>query len=594
MKLTNIFLGLSFCTSLVSCSDALDTKTTLELDSYDVERMPSLASGLLYKAYNGISSRPDTYDNNFLDCATDNAVTRIRTSPVYILGLGGATEFTNPLGNWSDAYNRLQYVNRFFEIGLSDEIKYDWENEETDAKTKERLRGEAYFLRAWWQFELLKIYGGKGTDGKAYGTPIPRHYITQEEAAQYDKFVRPSYQECVDSILIDLDRAIKILPPVYEGADPFIGENQDGRANSLAAAVLKSRVLLYSASPAFQDDAVVKITGMGQYEILDEEKYYNKWKEVAVEINKLFSVEGMPTTFVPLTKQYLAGANDENKSTDFVFRKYTNNKTMEQQHFPPFYYGNACTTPTLNFVKSFCLKEGGYPLGEDYEDLALNAGQYYNMFDDRFALNVYANGMNFGDSGVRLDIAIGGKDSESFSVKATRSGFYLAKFLSTKSAMLNPTAGSNSTHYYPLLRVMELFMNYAEAANEAWGPANSDGGRTAASIIADIRRDAGGITNDQYLTDMSSNKEDFRKLIQNERRIEFAFENQRYFDMRRWLLPLDEDVYGVRITRDENGVMDYSKFVIEPRKYEVKNYYLPLPYAELKKNPNLINNLGWK
>lgn len=594
MKLSNIFLGFSILLSASACQDALDTKTTFELSSDDVWRVPSMAQGVLYKAYNAISNRPDSYGNNFLDCATDNAVTRSYSSSVYTLGMGGVTEFNNPIGNWSDSYNMLQYVNEFLEKGLTDEIKYNWETEETDQAIKQRLSGEAYFLRAWWQFELLKVYGGKGVDGKAYGTPIVRHYISQEEAAQYDKFVRPSYQECVDSIAIDLDRAIKLLPDKYTGSDPNWGSTHDGRANRLAAAVFKSRVLLYSASPAFQDDDVVKITGMGEYQIVDEEKYYSKWKKVALEINKLFGVDGMPATFVPLTKEYLAGANDDTKSTDFVFRKYTNNKTMEQQHFPPFYYGNANTTPSLNLVKSFCLTSTGYPLGDDYEEWALNAGQYAASLDKRFSLNVYANGMNFADSNVPLDIAIGGKDSESFSEKATRTGFYLAKFLATKAKMLTPTAGSNSTHYYPLLRVMELFMNYAEAANEAWGPISSEqGAKTSKDIISDIRSQAGGITNDKYLADMSGSKENFRKLIQNERRVEFAFENHRYFDMRRWLLPLNEDVYGVKITKDEDGYTEYSKFTVEPRKFEVKNYYFPLPYTELKKNSNLINNLGW-
>lgn len=595
MKLSNIFLGFSILLSCSACEDILDTKTTFELSSDDVWRIPSMAQGVLYNAYSGISNRPDSYNNNFLDCATDNAVTRSYSSSVYKLAMGGVTEFTNPIGNWTEAYNMLQYVNEFLEKGLTDEIKYNSETDETDKAIKKRLRGEAYFLRAWWQFELLKVYGGKGGDGKAYGTPIVRHYISQEEAAQYDKFVRPPYQECVDSIVIDLDRAITMLPDKYEGGDANTGSNHDGRATSLAAAVLKSRVLVYSASPAYQDDAIVKITGMGQYTIVDEGSYYDKWKKVATEISALFETEGMPETFDPLTKDKLAGANEETKSSDFVFFKYTNNRAMEQQHFPPFYYGNANTTPSLNLIKSFCEKGDGYPLGYYNEEYALKAGAYSGLLDNRFSLNIYANEMEFADSNVKLDVAIGGKDSESFSEKATRTGFYLAKFLATKSKMLNPSAGSNSTHYYPLLRLTELYLNYAEAANEAWGPEGVGGVKgTSKSIISEIRTVCGGITVDNYLEEKSVDRDEFRELIQNERRVEFAFENHRYYDMRRWLLPLNEDVYGVRIVKDENGETKYYKFVVEPRKYEVKNYYFPLPYTEVKKNPNLINNLGWK
>lgn len=593
MRLLNILGALSLLFLFASCEDTLDTKTTWELNSEDVWRVPALAQGVLYKAYAGINSRPDCYDNNFLDCATDNAVARSRASAVYKLGVGGVTAFNNPIGNWSDGYNMLQYVNQFLENGLTDKIKYNWQDASTDKVIKQRLRGEAYFLRAWWQFELLKIFGGKGADGVAYGTPIVRRYISPEEAAQYDKFTRPTYQECVDSIAIDLDRAISLLPSRYNSSHAELGSTQDGRATSLAAAVLKSRVLVYSASPAMQDDRIVKIDGMGQFQLVDEIAYYDKWKQIALEIDQLFDVEGMPVSFTALTQAALAG--DKQCSIDFVFCKYSNNRAIEQQHFPPFYYGNANTTPSLNLIKAFCLKESGYPLNSgSYEDIALDPGRYKNLLDNRFLLNVYANGMTFGNSGVALDISIGGKDSGSFSENATRTGFYLAKFLSTQAAMLNPIQGQNSTHYYPLLRMMELYMNYAEAANEAWGPMTAERGcATSRSILQQIRMQAGGIINDVYLNEMSDARDNFRKLIQNERRVEFTFENHRYFDMRRWLLPLNGDVYGVKIQKDESGFVGYKQFFVESRKYEVKHYYFPLPFLEVSKNPNLINNWGW-
>ena len=72
-----------------------------------------------------------------------------------------------------------------------------------------------------------------------------------------------------------------------------------------------------------------------------------------------------------------------------------------------------------------------------------------------------------------------------------------------------------------------------------------------------------------------------------------AFENHRYFDMRRWLLPLDEDIYGVEITRNTDNTFSFKEKVVEHRKYGIANYYAPLPYAETSKNPNLVNNMGW-
>ena len=191
----------------------------------------------------------------------------------------------------------------------------------------------------------------------------------------------------------------------------------------------------------------------------------------------------------------------------------------------------------------------------------------------------------------------GGKDSPSFSENATRTGYYLAKFVSKKSAMLNPIQTLNSVHYNPLLRKSEVLLNFAEAANEAWGnPMVKAEGclYSAYEILKTIRSQAGGINFDLYLDEMAQSKDSFRKLIQNERRLEFTFENHRYFDMRRWVLPLNEEVEGVAVTRNEDGTFSFKVQKVEQRKYEVKNYFMPLPYAELEKNKNLMNNQGWE
>ena len=117
---------------------------------------------------------------------------------------------------------------------------------------------------------------------------------------------------------------------------------------------------------------------------------------------------------------------------------------------------------------------------------------------------------------------------------------------------------------------------------------------SAYEIMKTIRLQAGGINFDLYLDEVAQSKDSFRKLIQNERRLEFAFENHRYFDMRRWVLPLNEEVEGVAVTRNEDGTFSFKVQKVEQRKYEVKNYFTPLPYSELEKNKNLINNQGWE
>jgi hypothetical protein len=162
--------------------------------------------------------------------------------------------------------------------------------------------------------------------------------------------------------------------------------------------------------------------------------------------------------------------------------------------------------------------------------------------------------------------------------------------------MLNPILKSSAIHYNPILRKAEVFLSFAEASNEAWGPKVKGPGClfSAYDIIKEVRLKSGGITDVTYLDEMAFSKDNFRKLILNERRLEFAFENQRYFDLRRCLLPLNENIMGVEITLDQNNLPVYIEKVIEPRKYEVKHYFSPLPFNELQKNKYLVNNQGWE
>lgn len=162
--------------------------------------------------------------------------------------------------------------------------------------------------------------------------------------------------------------------------------------------------------------------------------------------------------------------------------------------------------------------------------------------------------------------------------------------------MLDPIQTLNSRHFNPLLRKTEVWLNYAEAANEAWGPEGKgdDCKYSAYDVLKIIREKSGGITDATYLSEVASEGKDaFRKLIQNERRIEFAFEDQRFWDLRRCLLPLDTTIEGIQVTRTDNG-LSYEIKEIEQRPLDaLRYYYLPLPNDELLKKPNLKNNMGW-
>lgn len=589
-KSISIILLLSL--GLASCGKQWEEKADNRWDPKYTWEVAEIAQGVLYNAYSAMPSRPDSYGSNFLDAATDNALTSQYDSSVYKLSMGLLSTTNNPIGMWSTAFQQFQYINLFLENGLTDKTLYNKVDPEQDAKYKNRLKGEAYFLRAYWGFRLLQLYGGKTADGEALGYPLKMYFLTEEDASDYANMTRDSYEACAQQIMADCDVAIELLPLSYSGSDPVLGSTEIGRATKVAAAALKSRVALYAASPAYQPDAIVQLNGMGDYTVRDEAALAEKWERAAAVANATIGLSGFGSIY-GLQATDLADAPNTTPS-EFIFRSFHNTKELENRHFAPYYFGKAGTIPSQNLVDAFPM-QNGYPISHALSDY--DESDPYANRDKRFYLNVYYHGAQYGNSGLAVDVTSRGKDSPSFDPYGSRSGYYLAKFLSKNETMLDPILSANAIHYYPLLRKAEVFLNYAEAANEAWGPKGNPEGYTytAYDVIKTLRAVSGGITDTGYLDEMARSKETFRELIRNERRIELAFENQRYFDMRRWLLPLNEPVRGVRVTADADGTYVYDTQVeLEPRMYDdVRYYYAPLPYNECVKNPYLVNNMGW-
>lgn len=590
MKYTKIIFLLTVAMALFSCEDVLKTIAINEVGEEDVWRIPEYADGTLLMVYNAIPQQFDGYNGNFLDVATDNAVTNSYSSDIYKFATGQLSRNLNPLDGWDEGYTQIQAVNLFMQKGLSDDIIYDKTDPNLDVAYKTRLTGESHFLRAWWHFYLLRLYGGKTDDGEALGVPILEKYITTEEASKLGNFTRPTYKECVDKIVADCDKAIELLPDAYTGSHVATGVSNVGRATAMAARVLKANVILYGASPAYQPDHVTKITGLGQFTVTDAAQYQQGWENAAKIFDEIIRTNGFGD-FTPLTHANIAN-NTGTTPANFVFRFYFNSNDLETRHFPPFYYGNAQTVPSHNLVEAFPSKTG-YPIADARS--GYDASNPYAMDrDNRFSLNIYYQGRTFATNREAIDVSYGGKDSPSYSSKASRTGYYLSKFLSRQDNMLEPTSVMTAGHYTPLLRKSEVFYNFAEASNEAYGPTGKGEGMlySAYDVINTIRS-AYGITDTQYLDEVSADKNKFRELIQNERRLEFAFENHRFFDMRRWVLTLDESIKGVVIT-NHSGTYTYSYQEVENRPFsDVRYYYLPLPYDEIMKNPALKNNRGW-
>ncbi len=622
MKNLKYLIALFFVSQVtLSCESILEPRLDNSLpDSLAWFGPFNRALGFLNNAYTAIPDRFDNYDGNtHLDVATDNALANEYNLNTMKYNYGTMSSLNLlGIGRWNTAYTSLYYVNLFLEKGLGKDVIYDTPIDapkgETVAQAKARLevdslikvkfKGEALFLRAWWHFQLLQEFGGKSTTGSALGIPLVLKAVPADKAKDNFSERRNTYDECVSRIVKDLDSAAILLRESYSGVDINFGANQIGRATKLSCYGLKSRVLLYSASPAYQSSGVVELSGNGSFTVVNQTQYIEKWTNVAIAMSEnLIKLGGLASQNTSLKA---VDFNATASPKEFLFRKYQSNRDIENKNYPPSLGGRSLNQPTQNLVEAFPMKNG-YPISRI--ESKFNANTPYLGRDTRLDNTVFYNTAKVGNS-LPLEIFVGGRDFYPKSTIATETGYYLRKWLSVKTNLTNPEQASNDNHYHVLLRRTEVLLNYAEALNEAFGPTDKGtASNSAFEVMKQIRTNAGITSPDPYLTEISTKgKEEFRAFIQNERRIELAFENHRFFDLRRNLLKLDNEINTITATRiatprpPKNGIAqsDSISYTYTTKVFQKRNslnnskfYYLPLPYAEITKNPSLINNFGW-
>lgn len=542
----------------------------------DVWKDRDFATGIINSAYDEL---PSFYSNEwgaFLDCATDNAVTNDYSSNLLRMSTGGWTASYNPLNTWQRCYVQINNMNEFLEKEASISFSND---DEKNIKLHKRLRGEAYFMRAWYQFELLSRFSGPNYKGEMLGFPIVLNSATDitRKVIPRDKF-----EDCVKQIGNDIDSSLVYLPEKqYSGKDDVVlGETQTGRVYQLVALSLKSRLLLYAASPAYNINK-------------SEEEKKSLWAAAAVASMDAINAAGTLPAISTSGDIYTNPSHAE-----IIWRKFQpEDNKPEKENFYPSLWGYGRTNPSQQLVDAFPMRNG-YPIDEAS---TYDPSKPYSGRENRFALAILYNDATFG-SNSKAQIYMGGADFEStLNQRASRTGYYLRKFMNPAVNIVPGTTASTAKHYYVFFRKGELWLNYIEAANEAWGPEENPLGlaKTAKVALSELRRRAGISQPDAYLnTTATSGYEAMKKLIQNERRIELCFENHRFFDIRRWLLPvskLNETVQGVIITKnDANNTFTYTYQDVEKRDFRDYMYYSPLPEQEVYSSNGIIEqNSGW-
>lgn len=590
-KISIIALFAAFLLIQTGCEDMFEPAIENHKNNSDLYNMPAWATGLLGHAY--ISNPVGSW--SFSDVATDDAVSNDPDNGLRQMATGSWRANNNPMDRWQYLRASWQYLNQF--IDIADGVNWAADSLVADM-FRDRMKGDAFGMRALYMYHLLLNHAGWTDDGQLLGIPI----LTEPEDLNSDfNLPRNTFQECMDHLYADVDSALMLLPEDYGIVEDdsqvpakyrsmgitagqytrVFGDNAKNRMSARIAKAVRAQAALLAASPAYNtgnnmtwekaaNEMATVLDGLGSNPIAELDPNGNKWYENSSEIKEI------PAGINP--KEMLWRGNKEESLN------------LERDNYPPTLYGNGRVNPTQNLVDAFPMANG---LPIDAPNSGYDPNNPYANRDARLALYIIYNGSTAGPQNSVITTAADGNDNNALNKTetSTRTGYYLKKLLS-QSVNANPDSETNAFHYKPFIRYTEIFLGYAEAANEAWGPTGTGtNGYSAYDVIKAIRRRAGiGVnTTDTYLESVKGDKDKMRELIHNERRIELCFEGFRFWDLRRWKDPITEPAKGMSISGGIYTILPQ----VENRAYQEYMYYGPIPYGEVIKFSELIQNKGW-
>ena len=551
-----ISAAISIAFALSSCNGFLDREEdsfidkTATFDSYNrTKQYLTYAYTLLPDGLNRFSREA------MLASATDDAEFAIESAEIQQFNNGSWNALNNPDDVWNRYFSGISKCCTLLEntnhvnldiSRLDPDKQVEYANSLKDIRM---WRAEARFLRAYFHFELLKRYG-----------PIPIVTSTLSINGNYENTPRPTMKEVVDFIAKECDIAADTLEltPWRNVNDAF------GRATKGAALALKSRLLLYAASPLYVD--------FGDTNEANKPTDVALWKSAADAAKAVIDLNQyeLASSYADLFK------NDfQNKEYIFV-RRYAANSDFEKSNFPVSFGGKGGTNPSQNLVDDYEMLDGT-PF--DWNDPA-KAAQPFENRDARLGATILMNMAPF--KGKKVATYPEGADA-SPNPNATKTGYYLRKFLNEDVNI--QTGGSSSGHVVPLFRLAEIYLNYAEALNEC-DPTNPD-----IALYLNKVRNRASLPNVSALS-----QEQMRAVIQHERRVELAFEEHRSWDVRRWKIAsstLGAPLMGVQIERKPLGGYTYMPVKVEQRVFQPKMYWYPIPQSEVLKLKQWKQNNGW-
>lgn len=619
MKKYNIhFIFLFFLiSSIVSCNhDFMDTKPQTEITADDIWKEASLAKAYMYDIY--FTFQDAGFTEELQASATDETLfthgrefRETNAGAVTDVNLGWFAK-TQSGHQWARLYRNIRSCNDFIE---------NIDNATFDDANKIQLKGEAYFLRAYFYHRLTRAHGG---------VPLELRVTQLTDNAEDFLTPRSSYDDCIAQILSDIDKAAEALK------DRTFANTEKGRATLAAVKALKVRVLTDAASDLHdQATASAKAPIFASYankELLFYTKgsrndRWNAVKSAAKELMNSPMGHSIPTFGGNgLTNEekaeriwsfFLQDSPDHIFSRYFIDTKSESGTQMALFNGPSGYHAWGGNTPVQDFVDAFSMADG---TKFNWSNPAHAASPYKNR-EARFYATVMYDGMKWiqrpadyaseeptgtihtgyyqldpgsEDLYAGMDTRDGGGETWN----ATYTGYYTKKFI-------NPAKGDHRNRInavFPFIRLTEIYYDYIEACIEL-------------GELDEAKEYLNNIRNSVNLPPVTTtNKDELRRIYQNERRLDFYFEEHRYWDVRRWMVaptaPGLNSLKGMRVIgmlkpgvgKQNKYQYDESKWnytytpitlTQENRKWVDKCYYLPIHRDEMNRNKNLIQNPGY-
>ena len=530
---------------------------------------------------------------SFNDVATDDAVSNDRTNGYMRMATGQWTANNSPMnGNWQNRRGSIQYINLFLDMIDNKKVTFA-KDPVINGMFYDRMKGDAHGMRALFMFHLIMEHAGFSDDGQLLGIPI---LLKPENLNSDFNLPRNTLKECIDQIYADVQVALDKLPLRYPNisndadvpekyrslnvtASEYMrvfGEgNAGGRMDGLIAQAIRAQATLLAASPAY--GATTGITW---------EQAANQMAAVlnSLGANPVSQIDASGGTWYDNGEVNTLSGGKNPK--EILWRgDVGDSRNLEEDHFPPTLFGKGRLNPSQNLVDAFPMANG-YPITDGASGYV--AANPYNGRDQRLGKYILFNGSSYKSETITTAEDGTTNNALNRTETSTRTGYYMKKHLRPE-VNANPSSPNNRRHYKAYIRYTEIFLGYAEAANEAYGPLGDGGnGYSAYDVVKAIRARAGITGGDAYLESIKGDKEAMRQLIRNERRLELCFEGHRFWDLRRWKEPITVPAKGLRISGGTFTPID-----VEQRQYAEYMYHAPIPYSEVLKFNNLKQNKGW-